>query len=945
MRRLVQSIVLASLLATLLAGNARADFGFEGAGLFFTKADGSPQSQAGSHPFAVTTTLDVETKFDPGSGQQIPDGAFEDLVVSLPAGLVGTPDPVPTCPNAQFLDVVEESQPSCENETAIGIAKINASLSPGPGLIYTPVYNLKPAPGAAAKFGFIVLSAPVTVEVGISPEPPYNVVAHVTNISQIALFYGSELTLWGNPASPAHNALRGHCVDSLNGTPTEAPSRGLCPVSIPEKPFLTLPRSCNGPLTTLFQGNAWLTTDYDEEIAITPAMSGCEELGFEAEISAAPTTRRAESSAGLDFNLEIEDEGLTDPSKNAQSDIEKAVVTLPAGVTVNPSAANGLATCTPAEYGRETLSSQPGDGCPEASKVGNVEVETPLLEGHVQVGEVFVAQQDDPATAVPGAENPFDSMLAMYLVIRNTQLGILVKQAGRVDLDPVTGQLRTSFEEVPQFPFSHLRFHFHSGPRAPLVTPADCGGYTTVAEFTPWANPGETFRTSSGFEVSEGSGGGPCLGPGPRPFRPGFTAGTLDNGAGAPSPFYMRITRQDGEQELTRFSSILPPGLVGKLAGVAKCPDAAIVAAKAKTGRQELTDPSCPAGSQIGRTLGGAGVGSALTYVPGKLYLGGPVGTHPLSVIAITPAVAGPFDVGTVVVREALDVDPTTAEVQVDGSAADPIPHIVKGIPLRLRDLQVWVDRPDFIRNPTSCDPSQVRATVFGSFLNALAPGDDAPVAVSSRFQAANCASLGFKPKLALKLTGKTKRTGHPALRATLRARPGDANIGEAAITLPHSAFLDQAHIRTICTRVQFAADRCPQGSIYGHARAITPLLDEPLEGNVYLRSSSHELPDLVVALRGIVDVDVVGRVDSRHGGIRTTFENVPDAPVSTFVLEMRGGKRGLIVNSRDLCRRASVASARFVGQNGRLRELRPVLRNDCGKGGKQGRGDRAAGP
>jgi hypothetical protein len=940
MKRALLGNLLVLLLAALFAAPAAdASLGFEDVGLEFTKADESPELQAGSHPFAVTTTLDVNTKLDPDSGQQVPDGIFRDLIVSLPAGLVGTPDPVPTCSNVDFLEVVEESQPACPNESAIGIAAVGASLSPGPGLIYAPVYNLKPPPGAAAKFGLIVFSAPVTVEVGVNPEPPYNVVAHVTNISQIALFYGTRLTLWGTPASPAHDALRGHCVDSLNGTPTEAPSRGLCPlVGIPEKPFLTLPRSCTGPLTTLFQGNAWLTDDQVEDVATTPGMSGCEALGFEAEIDSLPTTQRAESAAGLDFNLDIEDEGLTDPSKNAQSDIQKAVVTLPAGVTVNPSVADGLATCAPAEYGRETLGSEPGDGCPQASKVGTVEVETPLLENRVLEGSVFVAQQDDPATPVPGAENPFDTMIAMYLVIRNPDLGILVKQAGKVEPDAVTGQLRTSFGEVPQFPFSHLRFHFRPGVRAPLVTPADCGGYTTVAEFTPWANPGKPFTTSSDFQVGAGVGGGPCPGPGPRPFRPGFTAGTLDNGAGSYSPFYMRLSRQDGEQELTRFSSILPPGLVGKLAGVGRCPDAAIAVAKAKTGRQELADPSCPAGSEIGRTLGGAGVGTALTYVPGKIYLGGPVGTHPLSAIAITPAVAGPFDAGTVVVREAVDLDPTTAEVQVDGSASDPIPRILKGIPLHLRDLQVWVDRQNFTLNPTSCDPSQVRATLFGSFLDALSPGDDVAVAATSRFQAANCSSLGFKPRLSLKLTGKTRRTGHPALKAILRARPGDANIGEAAVTLPHSAFLEQAHIRTICTRVQFAAAQCPAGSIYGHAKAITPLLDEPLEGNVYLRSSSHELPDLVVALRGIVDIDVVGRVDSRNGGIRTTFENVPDAPVSTFVLEMRGGKKGLIVNSRNLCLRKSAASARFVGQNGRLREFRPVVKNDCAKGGKHGR-------
>jgi hypothetical protein len=298
--------------------------------------------------------------------------------------------------------------------------------------------------------------------------------------------------------------------------------------------------------------------------------------------------------------------------------------------------------------------------------------------------------------------------------------------------------------------------------------------------------------------------------------------------------------------------------------------------------------------------------------------------------------VAGPFDAGTVVVRLALTLNPESAEVEVDGAASDPIPHILKGIPLKVRDIRVYVDRPDFIINPTSCDPSEAKATLFGSFLDVFDPADDLPVGLGSRYQAANCLNLPFKPKLSLKLNGGTRRGDHPALKAVLNAREGDANIGGAVVTLPKSAFLDQAHIRTICTRVQFAAKACPPGAQYGYAKAITPLLDEPVEGPVYLRSSNHKLPDLVAALHGLVDVNVVGRIDSYRGGIRSSFETVPDAPVTKFVLTMRGGKKGLVVNSRDLCVRPSRADARFTGQNGVAHNFRPGVRASCG--GKRGR-------
>jgi len=937
--RFALSIAIVALLASAALGpaSAMAAFGFKDVDVTFTNADGSTANVAGSHPYAMETTLNFNTLVDPELGEYTDDEA-RFLTVDLPPGFAGNPTATLRCSASDFIERVE-SQPSCPDSSAVGFAALRISFNPIPpgklGFFFVPVYNLEPSPGVAAQLGFIGLNVPVKINLGVRDDAEPNVVASFDNIPQAIQLYGSELTVWGNPGDASHDPYRGHCLDAVNFT-GEIVSKGSCPGGTSNTPFITLPRSCEGPLSTVFAATSWqnpsswveaIAETHDESVPPKPLGIGeCERLGFSPDSDSRPTTSRAESASGMRFSIDVEDEGINELSGADQSDVKQVVTEWPAGVTVNPSAAAGQDDCTPAEFARETATSAPGSGCPEASKLGAVRVETPLLENEALEGALYLAQQDNPATTEPGAENPFDTMLAAYLVIRSPELGIVVKQAGKVEPDPVTGRITSTFKG-PQLPFSHLELHLREGPRAPLVTPQGCGTFISTTRLTPWA--GSEVTVPSTFPISSGVGGGACPS-GARPFSPGFSAGTVNNSAGSYSPFEMRLTRADGEQELTRFSSVLPPGLTGKLAGVAKCGDAAIEAAKAKTGRAEQVNPSCPASAQIGRTLAGAGVGSELTYVPGKIYLAGPFAGDPLSVVAITPAVAGPIDAGNVVVRDALTLDPVTAEVQIDGAASDPLPTILKGIPLRLRDLRVYVDRDNFILNPTSCDASQVRATMFG--VNAVAQA-------AARFQAASCLSLGFKPKLSLRLIGKTKRAGNPALRAILQARPGDANIGEAAVTLPHSAFLDQSHIRTICTRVQFAADQCPPGSVYGHARAITPLLDEPLEGPVYLRSSSHELPDLVAALHGVVDIDVVGRIDSRNGGIRSTFENVPDAPVSKFVLEMQGGKKGLITNSRDLCNRKGFATAVFTGQNGRIREFRPEVKTDCGKGkGKGGK-------
>jgi len=955
-RLLLTAGLSAALLALALAAPAAAEFGMKEFDLQFTKKDGSLATQAGSHPYEMTTDflLNYTGEFfieeEEGEvfvfGEGNPDGEGKNLRIDQPVGLIGDPTAVPTCTSADFFDLGEgEPQPSCPAASAVGVMAANV-LSPF-AFYSSAVYSLEPPPGVAARIGFVVLSVPVIADIGLNDEQPYNVVVSVVNEPLPLKIFGSTVTLWGTPTDPVHDPLRGDCLATgleAGGSAFLEPaytSVGECPTNSEERPFLTLPSTCEEPLSTHWRMDSWqepgkwvegsLLTHDNAEPPNPQGFSGCKKLGFSPEFETEPTTNQAETGSGLEFHLHFDDEGLTNPDGLSESPTKKVVVTLPEGITINPSVGEGLGVCTPADLERETLHSEPGEGCPNSSKIGTLHAETPIVNEGVD-GAVFLAQQDDPRTAEPGAENPFDSLIALYFVLKNENLGALVKLPVKVEPDPTTGRLVTTLDRVPQIPISDFDLHLREGQRAPLVTPATCGTYTTEAKMYPWSDPTNPRTVTSTFEITKGKDGGACPPGGLPPFNPRFEAGSVNNNAGSFSPFNMRLIREDGEQDMTKFSAILPPGELGSLAGVDKCPDSAIAAARAKTGSEEAASPSCPANSLIGHTLAGAGVGGALTYVKGYTYLGGPYHGDPLSVISITPALAGPFDAGTVVVRLALTLNPKTAEVEVDGAASDPIPHILKGIVLKVRDLRVYVDRPNFTLNPTSCDESSAKATLFGSYLNVFEPADDVPVGLSTRYQAANCLNLGFKPRLALSLRGGTRRGGHPGLEAIYTPRPGDANLKGLVVRLPRSAFLDQAHIRTICTRVQFAADNCPKAAQYGYIKAWTPLLDEPLQGPVWLRSSNHKLPDLVFDLRGLVDVEVATRLDSVGGGIRAKVEGAPDAPISKVILNMQGGRKGLIVNSRDLCRRPARASARFDGHNGRRLSGRSLMRAQCAK-------------
>jgi hypothetical protein len=945
-----------------------ASFGIESFDVETTGKAGKAFTQAAGHPFAYSTTIDFNSETNPRVGNPgipfsqdaYPVEPVQDVVVDLPPGLVGNPAAVAECTAGLLANA------RCPVDAQVGtvLIRVNAAVSLsffGP----IPVYNMEPPPGAPAQLAFNALGNIVALKAKLRSESDYGLSIVVPKISQGLDVVGNTLTIWGNPADSVHDFER-RCGEEAEGKPgpeyvgDRTPG---CASSASDFAFLRMPTSCtaageglpwsvaidswHNPGDFLSPGipdlgdSAWDSASIEgheapgyplspSEWGATKGTEECEGVPVKGALAAQPTTLDTQTSSGLTVKVAVPNPGLNNPDGVASSDIKKVKVILPEGMTINPSQADGLGTCTKAQFESSELSFHPDGtkGCPASSKIGSVEVKTPLLD-EVIPGGVYVAQPYD---------NPFGSLLALYVVMEEPERGVLIKLTGEVKTNPTTGQITTTFDDLPQQPFSSFDFRFREGARAPLATPAACGSYETVAEFTGHSNPdGPPLLSRSSFDITRGIGGGPCPSGGLPPFKPGLIAGSLNNAAGQYSPFNVRLFRTDAEQEFTNFSIKLPPGISGKLAGVPFCPDAAIEAAKARTGAQELASPSCPAASEVGRTLAGAGVGSVLTYAPGKIYLAGPYNGSALSIASVTAAKVGPFDLGTVVVRLALRVDPETAEVFVDATGSDPIPHIIDGITVHLRDIRAYVDKPEFALNPTSCNRTSTSSTLLGSGLDFSSAADDRPVTVSTPYQAADCAALAFKPDLKISLKGGTKRGGHPALTAVLKMNGKQANIARAQVTLPRSEFLDQSHIGTVCTRVQYAKDQCPAKSVYGYARAFTPLLDEPLAGPVYLRSSEHKLPDMVVGLKsGKIELDVVGRIDSLDGRIRSTFETVPDAPVSKFVLSMQGGKKGLLENSTNLCARPNRAIVEFDAHNGKIKDSNPAVRPDCAKKSKK---------
>jgi len=906
----------------------------------------SPSAQffeaAGGHPPVGFTQFIVKHE-PPG---ETPVGELKTVRVDLPPGLTVNPQATPQCPQATF----EASPENCPEASAVGESLVTASVGGVPTPVEPPpvVYNIEPPEGQPARFGFNLLGNDIYLEADVAWQGDYHegFTIHVPETPFAkALGLGLPL-LQGGVVLKNRLRFDGRSGDGrFISTPTtclgeataaspfkDIYSTWLLASSIAEEeqPGYAFPDSARPP--------------FDSKIPPGTSPKHCDTVPFEPSVAVDPNTSNTDSPSGATVTAGLPE--IEGGEGQASSHVRSARVTLPPGMGINPSAANGLQTCTDAQFGKGTRNPV---ACPAASRIGTVDIDTPPLPDGSLAGPVYVGQQlsRDPAS---GDE------YRIFVDAESARYGISARLLGKIVADPSTGQLTNVFDDgalgsvslagLPQVPFKTFRIRLDGGPTATLTSPPTCGPNTTAGRFVPWTSavgivpPGgeegpsaaPAATPSAGFALTGLPTGGACPGTrGERPFAPSVDAGVANARAGAYSPLHMDIARADGNQELKGVDVTLPPGLTAKLKGVRYCPEAALAAAADAAGGDEAAHPSCPGASLIGHAEVAAGSGPAPVHIQGEVFLAGPYEGAPLSLAVVTPATAGPFDLGTVVVRVALHVDPRTAQVRAQ---SDSIPHVYGGATLDIRAASVKLDRHDFSLNPTGCAPSGFGGWLFGGGAN---PNDSSVFSrapISAAFQASGCEKLDFKPRIFFRLFGATRRARNPKLRAVVIAHPGDANIGRAATILPRSLILDQGNLSKVCTRVQFAAGACPKNSVYGYARAFSPLLDEPLQGPVYLRSSDNTLPDLVSDLHGQVEIELDGRTDSVRGHIRNVFDVVPDVPVSKFILILRGGRKGLLVNSRNQCprKRGRRVIVHFKGWNGKKRNLRRPLRVRCAK-------------
>ncbi len=878
-------------------------------GDFYEADEVTPVRQSGAHPDLATFSFDLNSVThglsQDGEPLKAASGNIRHATVDLPPGFIGSPTAVGECTPAEL------TAHECPASSQVGRADVATYPITNSNRfnISEPVYNMTHPLGVISDVAFAVAGNPIHTKVSLDPADNYSIRAVASDINETVPPFNTKVTIWGIPADPSHDSERcrppGITIET--GTP--------CPTDHARQPFLTVPFRCDvDNRTKLSHYDSWQHSGIfgpDVFYDMPGRQTECDKPRFEPDVSLEPTGKQANTPTGLDVTIHVPQN--ENPNGLGTPPLKSTVATLPEGMAFSPSFADGLQGCSLDQIG---LGTDDPVACPDNSRIGEVELFTPILPKALK-GSMYLATQE---------ANPFGSLIGIYLAIHDEEgRGILVKVPGKVDLNPETGQITASFDNLPQFPFEDLTLKFRSGPRAPLTNPPTCGTHTIGMTMTTWAQPNNPVDVSNTYQVTEGPGGGACQNvASQRPFDPQFLGGTTNPLAGAFSPLSVRVSRTDADQELGRVEGIAPPGLTASIRGMGRCSEAQIAAAigrnKPGQGALELASPSCPSNSQVGTVDVGVGAGGSLIYVPGKIYLSGPYEGAPLSGVVVVPGVAGPVDIGNIVVRAPAYIDPVTAEIRV---RTDQVPQIVHGVLVRVRDVRVHLDRPQFTLNPTGCEQKILGATMFSP--------EGAVKHASNRFQVGDCQSLGFKPGLSLNLQGGTKRGGHPGLLAVYKPRPGDSNAKGLIVRLPRSAFLDQAHIRTICTRVQFAASACPAGAQYGYVKAWTPLLDNPLEGPVYLRSSNHKLPDLVFDLHGEVPFQVSTRIDSSHGGIRASIESAPDVPLSKVELRMQGGKKGLIVNSRNLCGAVSKAEANFTAHSGKVDEIKPAMKAQCG--------------
>ena len=906
-------------------GGPAPGFGFSSFDFYVDGVDGMRDTQAGDHPYELTTTIDLNSVI-----RVAPDGTDEDVtsvhdvkdvVVDLPLGFVGSILAAPQCTFAQLSSHVEAGVGGCPADTIVG----QILTEPANGVsVDGHIYNMTPEHGVPAEFAYIDESGGAHVfYVHVVPTPQGYVLQTINpDIPEISL---------------------DHIIVTFYGDPAERDGTGNAKV-----PFFTNPTGCaNGPLraqiwmdswtdpgamnpdgTPNLTDKAWVSGEHG--VSESPAVTGCNSLQFTPELGAQPTTHEADTPSGLEF--EIKQPQPEEAGTLATSTLNTATVVLPEGMTVDPSAGDGLQACSEAQIGwlgAEAPNGEPlpNNGlanfspglpeCPEASKIGSLELSTPLIPNKLE-GALYLASQN---------ENPFGSVLAGYVVVDDPVTGVLIKIAGELKANPQTGQITGIFKENPQLPFSDLKLHFFGGPRGSLATPESCGTFTTTSVLEPWSFPGSgpSATPFDAFSINSGCVSG---------FAPSFTALSTNVQAGAYTPFDLSFSREDTDQQLAGLTDTFPPGLLAKLAGVPLCSNS------------DASAGTCPAGSQIGTVQAEAGPGPNPLQQTGKVYLTGPYKGAPYGESVVVPALAGPYNFGLVVVRGAIYVDPHTAQATV---VSDPFPTMLDvtgangqtaGIPIRLRRVDVHIDRPEFTFNPTNC--SKLQAT--GSITSTQGQSS----ALATPFQVTNCQTLKFQPKFSVSTAGKTSRADGASLNVKLTypktAQGVEANIARVKVDLPKQLPSRLTTLQKACTAKQFDANpaNCPKESKIGYATVHTPILPLPLSGPaIFVSHGGEAFPSLIMVLQGNgVTLDLVGTTFISKAGITSsTFKTVPDAPVGSFELSLPVGKfSALAANlpakaNHSFCGQTLKMPTEFLAQNGaKINESTAIGVTGCAK-------------
>jgi hypothetical protein len=934
-----------------------------GGGRYSIVNEPSTFTQAGGHPWGLTTALEfaseeVETE-EKGviHKELIPTRDAKDVVVGLPPGLLGDPMAVPRCPLSRILSFSKEQ---CPDNTQIGVFRVQWE---GGKEALGPIVNVAPEAGQSAEFAF-------------EPEGkvPFLLTAHLvhnengygftvaSNGVPGTLLVRAETTFWGVPADPSHDALRGmFCSSLLRGETLRCQGGGRSDGGESLVPFLSMPTNCAaGKQIATIRADSWETPGrvregqhyegYTERRTDFPAVTGCNLLAFTPSIEVAPDTLVADEPVGLGVTLKVPQPET--PQTNATPHLRDAVVTLPQGVSVNPGIVDGIQACK--ESGPEginfegPLSEEVGlngelqlaaGHCPGASTVGTAEAITPLLpepvKGHVYLAQPLCGGSGERACTEQDALD--GNLYQVYLELGGTgelaETGIHIKAHGFVEANPATGQLTTKFLDNPQTPFSELHVELNGGPRASLANPATCGPASTNADFTPWSAPGTTPEglsmpgtpdaiSSSHFEV-EGCATPPGL-------KPGFVAGTVTPQAAKFTDFTMNLLREDREQYVRGIQVHTPQGLLGMLSSVPLCEGAA------------AEDGTCPAASKIGTTRVATGAGSHPFEIEGNIYLTGPYHGAPFGLSVVTDAVAGPFNLGLVVVRARIQVDPDTSTLTIttDESGIHAIPRLIFGVPLRLRRVTVDIDRPGFMFNPTNCGSQRIEANILGS--------ENSIANVSSPFAVTGCRSLAFKPKFTASTSGRTSRAKGASLDVKLSYPAGsvgnEANIAKTKVDLPRFLPSRLTTLQQACPVARFRSNpaSCSRASIVGLVRATTPVLPVGLSGPVYFVShGGEEFPSLVIVLEGDgVRVDLTGSTFIRKKVTSSTFRSVPDVPVRTFELYLPQGKNSALAANGNLCSLADKMKmpTEFVAQNGAvIKQSTKIQVTGCVKPKRQG--------